>query len=62
MQARFANGLFDGRRCGWDSSPAFMATVSSTFTVGRYVEKPMRAAVFQDKSLKRLVLRETLAK
>ena len=45
MQARFANGLFDGRWVVRDSAPAFGASVGHAITIIGNVEKPMGAAV-----------------
>ena len=62
MQARFANGLFDGRRVVGDSAPAFGTGVGHAFAVVGNVEKPMGAAVAESVALERFVLRETAAK
>ena len=59
MQARFANGLFDGRRVVGDSTPAFRTSVGHAVAVIGNVEKPMGAAVAESVPLKRFVLRET---
>lgn len=52
MQARFANGLFDGRRVVGDSTPTFSASVSHAVAVVGNVEKPMGAAVAESMALK----------
>ena len=59
MQARFADGLFDGRRVVGDSAPAFGASVGHAIAVVGNVEKPMGAAVAESVALKCFVLRET---
>ena len=58
MQARFANGLFDGRRVIGDSAPAFGAGVGHAVSVVGNVEKPMGAAVAESVTLECFVLRE----
>lgn len=62
MQARFANGLFDGRRVVGDSAPAFGASIGHAIAVVGNVEKPMRATVAESVALERFVLREAGAK
>ena len=62
MQARFANGLFDGWRVVWDSAPAFGTGVGHAIAVVGNVEKPMGAAIAESVALECLVLRETGAK
>ncbi len=62
MQARFANGLFDGRRVVGDSAPTFGASVGHALAVVGNIEKPMRAAMFEGMALKRFVLWESGAK
>ena len=62
MQARFANGLFDGRRVVGDSAPTFGASVGHAIAVVGNVEKPMGAAVAESVALERFVLREAGAK
>ena len=62
MQARFADGLFDGWRVIGDSAPAFGASVGHAVTVVGNVEKPMGAAMLEGVALKCFVLRETGAK
>ena len=62
MQARFANGLFDGRRVVGDSTPAFGTGVGHAIAVVGNVEKPMGAAVAESVTLERLILREAAAK
>ena len=62
MQARFANGLFDGRRVVGDSTPAFGARVGHAIAVVGNVKKPMGTAVAESVALKRFVLREARAK
>ena len=62
MQARFANGLFDGWRVVGDSAPAFGASIGHAVSVVGNVEKPMGATVAKSVALKRFVLRETGAK
>ena len=51
MQARFADGLFDGRRVVGDSAPAFGASVGHAVAVVGNVEKPMGAAVAESVAL-----------
>ena len=62
MQARFADGLFDGRRVVGDSTPAFGASVCHAVAVVGNVEKPMGAAVAESVALECFVLREAGAK
>ena len=62
MQARFANGLFDGWRVIGDASPAFGASVGHAIAVVGNVEKPVGAAVAESVTLERFVLREASAK
>ena len=62
MQARFANGLFDGRWVVGDSTPAFGASVCHAVAVVGNVEKPMGAAVAESVTLECFVLREAGAK
>ena len=62
MQARFANGLFDGRRVVGDSTPAFRASVGHAVAVVGNVEKPMGTAVAESVTLERFILREAGAK
>ena len=62
MQARFADGLFDGRRVVGDSTPTFGASVGHAIAVVGNVEKPMGAAVAESVTLERFVLREARAK
>ena len=62
MQARFANGLFDGWRIVGDSAPAFGASVGHAIAVVWDVEKPMGAAMLESVALKCFVLREAAAK
>ena len=62
MQARFADGLFDGRRVVWDSAPAFGASVSHAIAVVGNIEKPMGAAIAESVALECFVLRESGAK
>ena len=59
MQARFANGLFDGRRVVGDSTPTFGASVGHAIAVIGNVEKPMRTAMLESVALECFVLRET---
>ena len=51
MQARFANGLFDGRRVVGYSTPAFGASVGHAISVVGNVEKPMGAAIAESMAL-----------
>ena len=51
MQARFADGLFDGRRVVWDSTPAFGTSVGHAIAVVGNVEKPMGTTVAQSVAL-----------
>ena len=51
MQARFANGLFDGWRVVGDSTPTFRASVRHAIAVVGNVEKPMGAAVAESVAL-----------
>ena len=62
MQARFADGLFDGRRVVGDSTPTFGASVGHAIAVVGNVEKPMGAAVAESVTLECFVLREAGAK
>ena len=62
MQARFANGLFDGRWVVGNSTPAFGASVCHAVAVVGNVEKPMRAAMLESVTLECFVLREAGAK
>ena len=62
MQARFANGLFDGRRVVWYSAPAFGTGVGHAVAIVGNVEKPMRAAMLESVALECFVLREAAAK
>ena len=62
MQARFADGLFDGRRVVGDAAPAFGASVGHAIAVIGHVEKPMGAAVAESMALECFVLREARAK
>ena len=62
MQARFANGLFDGRWVVGDSKPALDASVGHAISVVGNVEKPLGAAMLERVALERLVLREAGAK
>ena len=47
MQARFADGLFDGRRVVGDSAPAFGTGVGHAVAVVGNIEKPMGAAMLE---------------
>ena len=58
MQARFANGLFDGRRVVWDSTPAFGASIGHAIAVVGNIEKPMGATMLESVALECFVLRE----
>lgn len=58
MQARFANGLFDGWRGIGDSTPTFGASVGHAIAVVGNVEKPMGAAMLESVALERFVLRK----
>ena len=62
MQARFADGLFDGRRVVGDSTPAFGTSIGHAVAVVGNVEKPMGATVADSVTLERFVLREAGAK
>ena len=62
MQARFANGLFDGRRVIGDSAPTFGASVRHAIAVVGNVEKPMGATVAESVALERFILRKAGAK
>ena len=62
MQARFADGLFDGRRVVGDSAPAFGASISHAIAVVGNVEKPMGAAIAESVALERFILWEAGAK
>ena len=62
MQARFADGLFDGRWVVGDSAPTFGASIGHAVAVVGTVEKPLGAAVAECVALERFVLRETSAK
>lgn len=62
MQARFADGLFDGRRVVGDSAPAFGASVGHAVAVVGNVEKPMGTTVAEGVALERFVLRKAGAK
>ena len=62
MQARFANGLFDGRRVVWDSTPTLGTSVGHAVAVVGNVEKPMGATMFESVALECFVLREAGAK
>ena len=62
MQARFADGLFDGRRVVGDSTPTFSASVGHAIAVVGNVEKPMGATVLESVALECFVLREAGAK
>ena len=58
MQARFANGLFDGRWVVGDSAPAFGASIGHAIAVIGNVEKPMGAAMLESVALECFVLRK----
>ena len=62
MQARFANGLFDGRWVVGNSAPTFGASIGHAIAVVGNVEKPMGAAVAESVTLECFVLREAGAK
>ena len=62
MQARFADGLFDGRRVVGDSTPTFGASVGHAIAVVGNVEKPMGAAMLESVALERFILWEAGAK
>ena len=62
MQARFANGLFDGRRGIGYSEPTFGASVGHAIAIVGDVEKPLGAAMLYNVTLERFILREALAK
>ena len=62
MQARFADGLFDGRRVIGDSTPTFGASIGHAIAVIGNVEKPMGATVAESVTLECFVLREAAAK
>ena len=62
MQARFANGLFDGWRVVGDSAPTLGASGSHAGAIVGNVEKPMGAAMLKRVALERFVLREACAK
>ena len=62
MQARFANGLFDGRRVVGDSAPAFGTSVGHAIAVVGNVEKPMGATMLESVALECFVLWEAGAK
>ena len=62
MQARFADGLFNGRRVVGDSAPAFGASVGHAVAVVGNVEKPMGATVAESVALECFVLRKAGAK
>ena len=62
MQARFADGLFDGRRVVGDSPPTFGASIGHAVAVVGNVEKPMGTAVAESVALERFVLREAGAR
>lgn len=62
MQARFADGLFYGRRVVGDSAPTFGASIGHAIAVVGNVEKPMRATVAKSVALERFVLWEAGAK
>ena len=62
MQARFANGLFDGWLVIGDSAPTLGASVGHAITVVGDVEKPMGAAMLERVALEIFILREAGAK
>ena len=62
MQARFANGLFDGWWVIGDSAPTLGASVGHAITVVGDVEKPMGAAMLERVALEIFILREAGAK
>ena len=62
MQARFANGLFDGRWVVGDSAPTFGASVGHAIAVVGNVEKPMGATVAESVALECFILRKARAK
>ena len=62
MQARFANGLFDGWRGIGDSKPTLYASVDHAVAIVGDVEKPLGAAILYNVTLERFVLREALTK